>query len=881
MSEITEKLRVAIADRYVIEQEVGQGGMATVYLAHDVKHDRKVALKVLKPELAAVLGADRFVQEIKTTASLQHPHILPLFDSGTADGFLYYVMPYVEGETLRDKLDRETQLGIDEAVKITTEVADALDYAHRNGVIHRDVKPENILLHDGRPMVADFGIALALSAAAGGRMTETGLSLGTPHYMSPEQATAEKDLSARSDIYSLGSVLYEMLTGNPPHVGASAQQIIMKIVTEEAAPLTRVRKSVPGNVAAAVAKAIEKLPADRFATAADFAAALQNPGFATTAVGTAASSAVPPFRRSAVTAILAALAIPALLLAAWGWLRPSPQPPLGRFNVALAETQTMQAGRGPRIAVSPDGLRFVYLGPGEGGGQLWVRERDQLLARQLAGTEGAISPFFSPDGRRVGFFTIAPMRLKTVSLGGEPPVTVADSGVDWDGGTWGRDGYIYADGPDGLVRVSQGGGRVERVTQLDTARAEAAHNYPDVLPNGKGVLFTILRGGISDYEIAVVDLATGAHRPLTKGVYARYAAPGYLVYVTANGTLMAAAFDQGGMELRGEPTALAEGVGIRGQGYVDLDLSRSGTLLYTAGGASAALSDLVWVSRDGTTEVIDSNAYDAPVIAPDGRRVAVAVTTLGDQQIWIRQMPAGPSSKLTFDGNDSGRPFFSPDGRLVGFYTTQTRVRSLFAARADGSAPAETLLVRPRELWEGTWSRDGRWLVYREGATPNADLMAVRTDGDTTPVALVATSFNERSPTLSPDGRWLAYASDESGINEIYVRPFPETAQAKRQVSSHGGTEPLWSHSGRELFYRNATGDMVTAEITTAPAFAVGSQTVLFPGGGFAMDDSHRQYDVSPDDRRFLMLRERGGGERGNLVFVDNWFQELIAKVER
>ncbi|MDH4351956.1 MAG: serine/threonine protein kinase, partial [Gemmatimonadota bacterium] len=314
MSEITEKLRVAIADRYVIEQEVGQGGMATVYLAHDVKHDRKVALKVLKPELAAVLGADRFVQEIKTTASLQHPHILPLFDSGTADGFLYYVMPYVEGETLRDKLDRETQLGIDEAVKITTEVADALDYAHRNGVIHRDVKPENILLHDGRPMVADFGIALALSAAAGGRMTETGLSLGTPHYMSPEQATAEKDLSARSDIYSLGSVLYEMLTGNPPHVGASAQQIIMKIVTEEAAPLTRVRKSVPGNVAAAVAKAIEKLPADRFATAADFAAALQNPGFATTAVGTAASSAVPPFRRSAVTAILAALAIPALLL---------------------------------------------------------------------------------------------------------------------------------------------------------------------------------------------------------------------------------------------------------------------------------------------------------------------------------------------------------------------------------------------------------------------------------------------------------------------------------------------------------------------------------------------------------------------------------------
>ncbi len=280
MNDPVDHLSAALAGRYCIERELGQGGMATVYLAEDLKHGRKVAVKVLRPELAAVLGAERFVQEIKTTAALQHPHILPLFDSGQADGFLYYVMPYVEGETLRDKLNRETQLGIDEAVRITTEVADALDYAHRHGVIHRDIKPENILLHDGRPMVADFGIALAVSAAAGARMTETGLSLGTPHYMSPEQATAEKDLTNRSDIYSLGSVLYEMLTGNPPHVGATAQQIIMKIVTEEAAPVTKLRRNVLPNVAVAVGKALEKLPADRFETAKAFADALTNPAFA-------------------------------------------------------------------------------------------------------------------------------------------------------------------------------------------------------------------------------------------------------------------------------------------------------------------------------------------------------------------------------------------------------------------------------------------------------------------------------------------------------------------------------------------------------------------------------------------------------------------------
>src|SRR5512134_1285113 len=324
MPEVIARLNHAFAGRYQLERELGRGGMATVYLAQDLKHQRQVALKVLKPELAAVLGADRFVQEITTTAALQHPHILPLFDSGSAGGFLYYVMPYVEGETLRSKLSRETQLGIEEAVRIACEVADALDYAHRHGVIHRDIKPENILLHDGRPMVADFGIALALSAAAGGRMTETGMSLGTPHYMSPEQATAEKLITARSDIYSLGSVLYEMLTGNPPHVGASAQQIIMKIVTEEAAPVTKLRKAVPGNVAAAVAQALEKLPADRFASAADFGAALRSPAF--TAVGAAAPAAraggVPP-RRSAVTVVLAALAILATTLGAWGWLRPT------------------------------------------------------------------------------------------------------------------------------------------------------------------------------------------------------------------------------------------------------------------------------------------------------------------------------------------------------------------------------------------------------------------------------------------------------------------------------------------------------------------------------------------------------------------------------
>jgi tRNA A-37 threonylcarbamoyl transferase component Bud32 len=350
-----ERLRASLADRYRLERELGQGGMATVYLAQDLKHQRQVAIKVLKPELAAVLGAERFVQEIKTTAALSHPHILPLFDSGTADGFLYYVMPYIQGETLRSRLDREKQLGVDEAVRITREVADALDYAHRNGVIHRDIKPENILLHDGRPMVADFGIALAVSAAAGGRMTETGLSLGTPHYMSPEQATAEKEITARSDVYSLASVLYEMLAGNPPHTGASAQQIIMKIIAEPAAEVTTLRKAVPPNVAAALAQALEKLPADRFATAKAFADALANPAFSSTMAATAVRPRLARSRRAAVFHGAAWALLGAVL--AWAGLRFRDAETTG----SPRSEQVTFSGTAGSPAVSPDGHFVAYL----------------------------------------------------------------------------------------------------------------------------------------------------------------------------------------------------------------------------------------------------------------------------------------------------------------------------------------------------------------------------------------------------------------------------------------------------------------------------------------------------------------------------------------
>ncbi|NNG16767.1 MAG: protein kinase, partial [Gemmatimonadales bacterium] len=659
MTDPLPRLSAALADRYRIERELGQGGMATVYLAEDLKHKRQVALKVLKPELAAVLGAERFVQEITTTASLQHPHILPLFDSGTADGFLYYVMPYVEGETLRDKLDRETQLGIDEAVRITSEVADALDYAHRHGVIHRDIKPENILLHDGRPMVADFGIALAVSAAAGGRMTETGLSLGTPHYMSPEQATAEKDLTARSDVYSLGSVLYEMLTGNPPHVGASAQQIIMKIVTEQAQPVTKARKSVPPNVAAAVATALEKLPADRFGSAQAFDEALRNRAFAgATTSAVAAGGAVGPWNRTSrlLAGISVALLSAVVVLALRG--DPSPTGQVSRFTVELMGEQGGGQATGPGIAIADDGSRFAYLGALGSGSQILVRERDRFDAEPVRSTDDVRCCLtFAPDGQSLAYLTV-PGELKIVSLRGGISRIVVDSGLQdpslYGGGVdWGPDGLLYVSMVDGIWRMAPEGGSPERMTTIRPG--ERTHAWVDVLPNGKGALVTVIpteSGDRTAYAIGVADFSTRAVTVLFQGVYARYAPSGHIVFVQDDGTLVVAPFDQNRLAVTGDPVALIEDIPVGRYGAVPIALSSAGTLLYRRG--RRAIDRLAWVDRGGMMEAGIAPEFDGelgtPRLSPDGMRFAVNRGTAEGGHLWTRGVGGGEPVRHTFAG---------------------------------------------------------------------------------------------------------------------------------------------------------------------------------------------------------------------------------------
>ena len=870
-----ERLSQALSGRYRIERELGAGGMATVYLAEDLKHDRKVAIKVLKPELAAVLGAERFVVEIKTTAAMSHPHILPLFDSGTADGFLFYVMPYIQGETIREKLNRETQCGVDEAVRIAREVADALDYAHRHGVIHRDIKPENILLHDGRAMVMDFGIALAVSAAAGGRMTETGLSLGTPHYMSPEQATAEKEITGRSDQYSLASVLYEMLAGQPPHVGGAAQQIIMRIITEQSRPVSEFRKNVPPNVDGALLKALEKLPADRFDSVKAFGDALANPVFATAA--TSAALRIGASRGVSQRAFMATAAVAgvATITAVWALARPEPIRTVTRVSLALPDSQQLSdANTQWRLALSRDGTTIVYSGGLKGSTttQLWVRKLDELQATPLAGTEGAMNPAFSPDGQKIVFLVNAPIRtLRIVPTEGGPAVTLTDSLVDVGNATWSSDGYIYYDGKlpgDGIARIRATGGKPEIATVPDSASRESYHLNPSALPDGRGVLFTVAHGNLLDAaDVAVRDPETGKHSILVRAVVGRYSPSGHLIYVTATGAMMAAPFDLKSLRVTGDAMPLTEGVSMRALARAEVEISATGTLVYAAGSAVGSNAELAWIGRDGRLSTVDSTftgRFSSARLSPDGTRLAVVKSEGGKTALLIKQLDRGPVTKVA-EGVVGA--VWDPSGSSL-YITTS---RGLERVPADGSRVPQLVSAKVPPALGVTISPDGKQIVYADRV--RFSVFSV-TDSSVRPLG----ELRGTQPTFSPDGRWLAYASDLSGRWEVYVEPFPDVGSAKHQITTTvGGLAPRWSHDGKTLFFSEEGGAaLMGAPVTIGDRFSAGTPRMAYTVG-------LGSNSLPAPDGRMLLFRNRGAtaARADELVLVVNFAEELKARAGR
>ena len=880
---VNERLAAALSRSYRIERELGAGGMATVYLAHDLKHDRDVAIKVLHPDLGAALGGERFLTEIRTTARLQHPHILPLLDSGEADGLLYYVMPLVTGETLRSRLDRERQLSLDDAVRITREVADALCYAHGLGVIHRDIKPENILLQGGHALVADFGIALAVQSAGGTRMTQTGLSLGTPQYMSPEQAMGERTIDARSDVYALGAVAYEMLAGDPPFTGSSVQAIVAKVLTEKPSPIRTVRDTVPEAVEAAILGALAKLPADRWPSAAAFVAALEGHG-SVARQRTAAKASDTRARRGLRSSFSWAVALGiAVAVAIAGWL---PRKTADSAPVVRLEMQPVKgtriaypvSGVATQLALSPDGSQVVYAASvSDDSWTLYLRRLDELVSRALPGTGGAYNPEFSPDGRWIAFRS-ADGKLKKIALDGSSLTTLCsiDNGGSIGAGiTWLSDRELvfargtYSEGR-GLWRVSADGGEPVQFSKFDSATGERLQLAPRAVDHGRLILYSSTIASNADLTMAVVETASGKSTVLAglQGARAIGLVDGYLVYVRNDGALMAAPFDAKRLRA-GAPMQISDSIAVPSSAWsTPIALSANGSLLYQKGGI---ISQLVKVHNGVTTVLVDTaQNYLHPRLSPTGHRLAVEVQGAAGADIWIWDLDAHSSQRLTRQGFNN-RPEWTPDGREVLFTSSRAPANALWLQPADGSGEARMVVKDSNPIREGVVTPDGTTIVYRvDTPNNNRDIQRVALKDSAAGASLLAGINDDKEPRVSPDSRWLAYVSNESGREEVYVRAL-NGAGGRVPVSTGGGGEPLWSHDGHRLFYR-AGVSMLAATIVTSPSLQVADRVTVF-NGPFVTDVYHPNYDVEPDGQTFVMVRPLET-DRG-IVLVVNWLQEL------
>jgi eukaryotic-like serine/threonine-protein kinase len=859
-------LTAALAGRYTIEREIGRGGMAAVYLARDLRHERNVAVKVLNQELGAIIGVDRFLSEIRVTANLQHPHLLPLFDSGEANGLLFYVMPFVEGESLRARLDRERQLPVDETVRIATAVASALDYAHERGIIHRDLKPENILLQAGHPVVADFGIALAITNAGGARITQTGLSLGTPQYMSPEQAAGDRALDGRTDIYALGAVTYEMLVGDPPHDAGTVQAIVAKVLTEKPAPVRARRDTVPAYIDAAIATALAKLPADRFSTAGAFADALTRPRVVP-------APTAPRLRAATLGA--GAVALVALGVVVGRSLAPRAESssPTLRLSFPTAADAPLSSTTARALAITPRGDAVVYVGEGPSGRSLYVRRLDSDSVVALPGTLGATSVLVSGDGSRVLYETDGQSRMATLRSGG----SIAAPGLStlWFAQWLRNDTLLFSDTRGDLSRVPATGGTPTVIVPRDSAGQ--GFFITDLLPDGRTALGVLIPIASSDaVPLMTLDLATKrATALMTTPVYEGHYGGGTLVWVRDDGSVHGALFDPDRKTLIGRPVSL--GISVTCQtGVCHLAIADNGTMAY----APRLGAELVVVGRDGSARpVTDARwLYHRPKFSPDGRRIAVDFTSATGRDVWIADLDQHTLQRATFttDGHEAG---WDADGRTFTYLSARGGPLRMYRIRPGSPAPVDSMFFGAGLNGPGVWMPRQRALVATwTNARPGTglDIVTLRDSAGWQMTPLLATPFEEGWPDVSPDGRWLAFASNESGRYQVYLQPLGGGERV--QISTDGGSEPIWSPSGTELFYRGSSpgGEvLIAAQIGTAPALRVVARQTLFSTRSYDTAAPHANYDVAPDGKSFVFIRRPNATQ---IMVIQN-VQELVRRV--
>jgi len=880
---------------YEVVSAIGVGGMGEVYRARDTRLDRTVAIKVLPAHLADKLELrERFEREARTIATLNHPHICVLHDIGRQDGIDFLVMEYLEGETLAQRLHKGP-LPLEQVLQYAIEIADALDKAHRKGITHRDLKPGNIMLTKVGTKLLDFGLAKLKQEAAPDTpfsqlptasikdpVTQQGTILGTLQYMAPEQVEGKTNqIDARTDIFAFGAVVYEMATRKKAFEGMTQASVIAKILESDPPPITSLQPMTPPALDRVVKKCLAKEPERRWQAASDVCDELKwiaEGGSPAASLSPVSAHVKPSLGRRAllVSAGVALLAAAVTGLGVW-FLRPVAPRPVTRMVIDLPQGQQLAGLEdGPAVALSPDGTHLAYVARQGGTQQIYLRAMNSLEAKPIPGTEGATEPFFSLDGQWLGLF--ADGKLRKVSVNGGAVLTLGDA-VQPRGASWGSQGII-AFAPtavSALQQVSEAGRTPQPLTFL--GKGENSHRWPEFLPGSRALLFnagTAVPANFINSQVAVQTVGTGERRYLIQGgILPHYAASGHLVYVQG-GSLVAVPFDLHRLTTTGAAVPVVVGV-LQLRDFAQYSFSATGSLVYVSGGVQGNQSRLVWVNRKGAEEPLAAPArdYQSPRLSPDGRRVAVAT----DGHIWQYDLARETLTRFTFEGDLNNRPVWTPDGKRIGFVSNKEGPQNLYWQQADGSGGLERLTTSDDTQSPNSWTSDGQLLAFLEfNPTTGLDIWVLRM-ADRKAQPFLHTRFNEGAPRFSPDGRWLAYLSDESGRPEIYVQPYPGPG-GKWQISTEGGTEPVWNPNGRELFYRSRD-KMMAVEITTQSEFSAGKPQVLFEGRYQASPLTASNYDVTSDGQRFLMLKaiQQTQGAPTQIDVVLNWFEELKRRV--